>query len=90
MVADHSAVERLLKTARGQLDGVLKMIDDDRYCMDISNQILSVLAILRKANRLVVESHLGSCVKQAFQKQDVREQEEKISEIMDLLEKMTK
>ena len=90
MVADHDSVERLLKTARGQMDGLLKMIDENRYCMDISNQILAVLAILRKANRLVVEAHLGSCVKQAFQQQDVREQEKKIGEIMNLLEKMTK
>lgn len=90
MVADHDAVERLLKTARGQIDGVLKMIDDNRYCMDISTQILAVSAILRKANRLVVEAHLGSCVKQAFQKQDVQEQAQKIREIMDVLEKMTK
>lgn len=90
MVADHGAVEQLLKTARGQLDGILNMIGEDRYCMDVSNQILAVLAILRKANRLVVEAHLGSCVRQAFEQKDVKEQERKISEIMNLLEKMTK
>lgn len=90
MVADHDAVARLLKTARGQLDGLLKMIEDDRYCVDISNQILAVSAILRKANRLVLEAHLGSCVKQAFENRDVNEQEKKITEIMNLLEKMIK
>ena len=41
MRADHDSVRRKLKIARGQLDGILQMIDDDRYCVDISNQILA-------------------------------------------------
>ena len=41
MRADRDSVRRKLKIARGQLDGILQMIDDDRYCVDISNQILA-------------------------------------------------
>ena len=41
MMADKQKVSRLLKTARGQIDGILKMIDEDRYCIDISNQIMA-------------------------------------------------
>ena len=41
MQAQRDKVERLLKTARGQLDGILKMVEEDRYCMDISNQLLA-------------------------------------------------
>ena len=41
MKADHAQVERLLKTARGQIDGILKMVEEDRYCVDISNQIMA-------------------------------------------------
>ena len=51
MKADKEKVALLLKTARGQLDGLLKMVEDDRYCMDISNQLLAAQAILKKANR---------------------------------------
>ena len=51
MKADKATVLRLVKTARGQLDGLLKMLDEDRYCMDISNQIMATEAILRRANR---------------------------------------
>ena len=40
----------LLKTARGQIDGIVRMIEDDRYCVDISTQILSAIALLKKAN----------------------------------------
>ena len=41
MKADKKAVGRLLKTARGQIDGILEMIENDRYCVDISNQLLA-------------------------------------------------
>ena len=54
MKADRDKVVPLLKTARGQLDGILKMIDEDRYCIDISNQVLAVISILGKANKEIV------------------------------------
>lgn len=66
MKADHEKVKSLLKTARGQIDGLIKMVDDDRYCMEISHQLLAVQAILRKADREVVKAHLQSCVREAF------------------------
>ena len=80
MKADKEKVALLLKTARGQLDGLLKMVENDRYCM-------ATQAILKKANREVVQAHLGSCVRDAFEKGN---EEEKITEIMDLLDKMAK
>ena len=46
MRADKDKITKLLKTARGQLDGILKMVEDDRYCMDISQQLMAVEAIL--------------------------------------------
>ena len=51
MKADREPIERLIKTARGQLDGILRMIEEDRYCMDISIQLMATQAILRKANK---------------------------------------
>ena len=51
MQADHETIARLVKTARGQLDGVLRMVDEDRYCMDVANQLLAAQAVLRKATR---------------------------------------
>ena len=44
MKADRAKVEKLLKTAKGQLDGILRMVEEDRYCIDISNQILAAQA----------------------------------------------
>ncbi|MFR3878168.1 MAG: metal-sensing transcriptional repressor [Collinsella sp.] len=41
MMADHKSVTRMLKTARGQIDGILRMVDEDRYCVDISTQLMA-------------------------------------------------
>lgn len=51
MMADRKKVEPLLKTARGQIDGVLKMIEDNRYCMDIMMQLQAVESLVHKAQR---------------------------------------
>ena len=87
MKADKDKVCRLLKTARGQIDGILKMIEQDRYCIDISNQVSATEAILRKANREILTAHMKSCVKEAFEKGN---EDEKINELVELIEKMTK
>ena len=58
MMADRKKVEPLLKTARGQIDGVLKMIEDNRYCMDIMMQLQAVESLVHKAQREVLRGHL--------------------------------
>ena len=87
MKADKETVTRLLKTARGQLDGLLKMVEEDRYCMDISNQLLATQAILRRANREVLGAHIHSCVKEACQDGNI---DQKIDEVMSVLDKLTR
>ena len=87
MQADKTQIARLIKTARGQLDGVLRMVEDDRYCLDIVNQILAAQAILKKANREILRAHLDTCVTNAVEANDAKE---KIGELVDLFDKMTK
>ena len=87
MKADNVKVERLLKTARGQLDGILNMVNEDRYCIDISNQIMATQAILKKVNKEVLHAHIDSCVKEAMETGDVEKKLEEISLIMDKLAK---
>ena len=87
MKADKARVSRLLRTARGQIDGILKMIEEDRYCVDISNQIMAAESILGRANREVLRAHLEGCVRQAVEAGDA---DEKIGEIVDLLDKLAK
>ena len=50
-----------LKTARGQIDGIIRMIEDDRYCVDISTQILSAIGLLKKANIDILNDHKILC-----------------------------
>ena len=87
MQADHAKVCRLLKTARGQIDGILKMIDEDRYCIDISTQVSATEAILKKVNREILRAHMKCCVKDAFEHGN---EDEKVEELVNLIEKMSK
>ncbi len=85
MKADHAQVTRLLKTARGQLDGILRMVEEDRYCLDISNQLLATLSILKKANRLVLKAHMDGCVREAVASGDPDRKLEELSALLDKL-----
>jgi CsoR family transcriptional regulator, copper-sensing transcriptional repressor len=87
MQADKVKVTRLLKTAHGQIEGLLKMVEEDRYCIDISNQLMATQAILRNINREVLHAHLGHCVAEAFEKGSPQK---KIEEIMDIIDKLSK
>jgi len=72
-----------LKTARGQIEGIIKMIEDDRYCIDVSKQILSVLALLRKANSTILKQQMNTYLRDAVQS---GKGEEKVEEIMTILD----
>ncbi len=85
MKADRDTVLRLVKTARGQLDGIVKMIEEDRYCVDISTQILATQGLLNKANREILKTHMTHCVKEAVGSGDV---DTKLNEILMLMDKM--
>ena len=86
MKADHAQVERLLKTAKGQIDGILRMVEEDRYCLDVSNQLMATQSILKKANRMVLKAHMDGCVREAIQSGDP---EEKLDELLKLLDKLS-
>ena len=86
MRADRTQVERLLKTARGQIDGILKMVEEDRYCLDISNQLMATQSILKKANRMVLKAHMDCCVREAV---NSGQPDEKLEELIVLLDKLT-
>ena len=88
MKADHSAITRLLKTARGQLDGIVRMVEEDKYCLDISHQLMACEAVLKKANREILRAHMKSCVRQSLESGSREEADEKIREVIELLEKM--
>ena len=85
MKADHDQVRLLLKTARGQIDGILKMVDEDRYCMDVSNQLMATQSILKKANRTVLKAHMDHCVREAALSGDPDAKLEELARLLDKL-----
>ena len=87
MQANKQDISRLLKTAKGQIDGILKMIEEDRYCMDVSHQIMAAEAILNKANREVLKAHIQGCVKDSIESGDA---DGKVQEVLTLLDAIMK
>ena len=87
MMADQKTVLRLLKTARGQMDGIIKMVEEDRYCIDISTQVMAAEAMLNRANQEILAAHLKHCVKTASTE---AEREQKIDEWIGRLGKLFK
>jgi len=83
----HYEAYRLLKTAQGHLNAVVKMVEENRYCIDISTQLLAVISILKKANTLVISKHLETCVKDAAKSGNVDEKIEEMQKIIRYLSK---
>lgn len=86
---DHCSAESqkaltLLKTARGQVEASIRMIEENRYCIDVSKQILAGAALLKKANLVVLRQHIDTCVKDAV---NTDKAQEKIEEIAMILER---
>ena len=85
MMADHDSVLRLLKNARGQIDGIIKMVEENRYCMDISQQVMAADAMLRRVNKEILAAHLKHCVEHA---ENDQERSDKIDELVNALGKL--
>lgn len=83
----HKQVLNLLKTSKGHLEAVIKMVENDRYCVDVSKQILAIQALLKKANLKIIDKHIKSCVKHAFEE---GHGDEKIDEIIEIINKYAK
>ena len=80
---DSKNIKKNLSIAKGQLDGIIRMIDEDRYCLDVSDQLMATRALLKKTNNLILKNHIDNCVKKAIIEGD----EEKVDEIIKVLEK---
>jgi CsoR family transcriptional regulator, copper-sensing transcriptional repressor len=79
---DHYAkdVTNRLKTVRGHLDGIIRMIDADAYCVDLMKQVSAAQASLERANRVILRNHLETCFSDALASGD---RDAAISELVD-------
>jgi DNA-binding FrmR family transcriptional regulator len=81
---------RRLKTVEGHLRGVIRMVEEDSYCIDVIRQIQAVEAALNKVSAKILEDHLNSCVITAIQGNDRSERERVLKEISEVFEMSTK
>lgn len=75
-----------LNRIEGQVRGVKKMIENDTYCNDVINQILSIKSALDSVNKLILESHINSCLVEKIKNDD----KEVLSELMSTISKIIK
>ena len=79
-----------LKIVEGHLRGVIRMMEEDSYCIDIIQQIQAVQAALNKVSAGILEDHLNSCVTTAIRGENPDERERVLKEITDVFETATK
>ncbi len=82
---NDDALKRL-KNAEGHLHGVVQMLEEGRYCIDVIRQLQAVQAALNKVSTLILENHLNSCLITAVRGEDVAERERVLKEISDVFE----
>jgi len=73
-----------LKRIEGQVRGLSRMVEEDRYCIDIVTQIAAVRAALRRVEDEVLRDHVAHCVEHAVASGSKAEQRRKITELMDV------
>lgn len=80
-----TSVLRRLKRIEGQVRGLARMVEDDRYCIDIVTQLSAVRAALRRAQEEILADHAANCVEHAIASGNKTEQRRKVAELMDVL-----
>ena len=80
-------VEARLKRVAGQVAGIQRMVDSDRYCVDVLMQISAARAALAKVSKMLLESHIQTCVSAAFKSEDEDDRSAKIQELVRVFEK---
>ncbi|MCL4239043.1 MAG: metal-sensitive transcriptional regulator [Anaerolineae bacterium] len=77
------AIHRL-KSVAGHVNGIIRMLEDDRYCIDVIKQIQATQTALARVSESILEAHLRTCVTTAIQGDDVTERERLLSEVVEV------
>lgn len=76
-----------LRRIEGQVKGIQKMIEEERYCVDIINVISATIGALKTVEANVLKDHLNACAQTAFEGKSSKQKQEKLSELFGLLDK---
>ena len=87
MKSNKDATLKRLRRLEGQVRGVARMVEQDRYCVDILNQTAAIRAALKGVEKLVIDDHASHCIEHAVASGDPAEQRAKFVELIELLDK---
>ena len=86
----RKAVASRLRRIEGQVGGLLRMVEEDRYCVDILTQITAVRAALHKVEGEILKDHVSHCVAHAFAAGGPVDQRQKVDELVETISRMTR
>jgi DNA-binding FrmR family transcriptional regulator len=88
MRIEKAATIRRLNKIEGQVRGINRMIEDERYCIDILHQVQAIKSALAKVEDAILKDHAATCVESAIASHDEADQRKKFNELVDLLSKI--
>ena len=86
----RKAAATRLKRIEGQVRGLLRMVEEDRYCVDMLTQISAVRSALHKVEELILRDHVSHCVADAFASGDPIDQRHKVEELVEAIGRMAR
>lgn len=87
--AKSASLKRLARV-QGQVGGLIRMVEENRYCIDVVTQIAAVRAALRRVEEEVLRDHVAHCVEHAINSGDKKDQRQKITELMDVMSRSSR
>ena len=87
---DKEAIIKRLNRIEGQVKGIQKMVEDERYCVDILVQISAIRSAINRVGNIILENHIKGCVSNSIKEGETQESEELLSELMETINKFTK
>jgi DNA-binding FrmR family transcriptional regulator len=83
---DREKIIKRLKSVEGHIRGIQRMVEEDKYCIDVIKQILAVKSAVDKVSAMILKSHLESCVTKAIKSNKQPEKERVVAELLDIFE----
>ncbi len=81
---DREAIQKRLSRIEGQVRGIKRMLDEERYCIDILQQMQAIKSALQKAEDAILKDHAAHCVMSAISSGNKKDQKRKFDELVDL------
>ncbi|MBI4303237.1 MAG: metal-sensitive transcriptional regulator [Chloroflexi bacterium] len=87
-VSDKEKILLRLRKMEGQLKGIRRMVEEDKYCIDVLNQLYSIIAGTQKVAAIIMKDHIQGCVKDAINRND--HSDDYVNELVEVVERYTK